>query len=98
MQCQSSTLSDTEEVSRRLLTSAARLSRNAMTEIDWNAPMDPAHYGCSPEWSTLYGTAYWDEMTEQQRVTLTLSVDHRVTSGRYAADFLAALVREFESV
>jgi len=42
-----------------------------MTEIDWNAPMDPAHYGCSPEWSTLYGTAYWDEMTEQQRVTLT---------------------------
>ncbi|MCH5642011.1 diiron oxygenase [Gordonia sp. ABSL49_1] len=71
MQCQSSTLSDTEEVSRRLLTSAARLSRNAMTEIDWNAPMDPAHYGCSPEWSTLYGTAYWDEMTEQQRVTLT---------------------------
>ena len=34
----------------------------------------------------------------QQRVTLTLSVDHRVTSGRYAADFLAALVREFESV
>uniref|UniRef100_UPI003D8F21CE AurF N-oxygenase family protein n=1 Tax=Gordonia sp. B7-2 TaxID=3420932 RepID=UPI003D8F21CE len=71
MQCQSSTLSDTEEVSRRLLTSAARLSRNAMTEIDWDAPMDPAHYGCSPEWSTLYGTAYWDEMTEQQRVTLT---------------------------
>jgi pyruvate dehydrogenase E2 component (dihydrolipoamide acetyltransferase) len=34
----------------------------------------------------------------QQRVTLTLSVDHRVTSGRYAADFLAALVREFESM
>ncbi|MDL9938494.1 diiron oxygenase [Gordonia sp. ABSL1-1] len=61
----------TSEVSARLLASAARLSRNAMTEIDWAAPMDPTKYGCSPEWSTLYGTAYWDELTEQQRVTLT---------------------------
>lgn len=60
-----------DEVSARLLQSAARLSRNAMTEIDWDAPMDPTKYGCSPEWSTLYGTAYWDEMTEEQRITLT---------------------------
>lgn len=60
-----------DEVSERLIASAARLSRNAMTEIDWSAPMDPAHYGCSPEWSTLYGTDYWNELTEEQRVTLT---------------------------
>ncbi len=37
----------TEEVSARLLASAARLSRNAMTEIDWSKPMDPTKYGCS---------------------------------------------------
>ncbi len=61
----------TEEVSARLLASAARLSRNAMTEIDWSLPVDPTKYGCSPEWSSLYGTAYWDELTEEQRISVT---------------------------
>ncbi|RPA65715.1 diiron oxygenase [Gordonia oryzae] len=61
----------TDEVSTRLLASAARLSRNAMTEIDWSVPMDPTKYGCSPEWSSLYGTAYWDELTEEQRISVT---------------------------
>lgn len=60
-----------DEVSERLLASAARLSRNAMTEIDWDEPMDPAQYGCSPEWSTLYGTDYWNELTVEQQVSLT---------------------------
>lgn len=60
-----------DQVSERLLRSAAHSSRNAMVEIDWNAPLDPTKYGCSPEWSTLYGTAYWNEMTEEQRISLT---------------------------
>jgi pyruvate dehydrogenase E2 component (dihydrolipoamide acetyltransferase) len=34
----------------------------------------------------------------QQRVALTLSVDHRVVSGKYAADFLGAIVQELESL
>ncbi len=33
----------------------------------------------------------------QQRVNLTLSVDHRVVNGRYAADFLQCIVTELES-
>ncbi|MFM9379311.1 AurF N-oxygenase family protein [Gordonia sp. VNK21] len=61
----------TDAVSERLLASAARLSRNAMTEIDWSQPMDDDKYGCSPEWSSLYGTDYWDELTEEQRVNVT---------------------------
>jgi len=32
----------------------------------------------------------------QNRVNLTLSVDHRVASGKYAAEFLGAIVRELE--
>ena len=32
----------------------------------------------------------------QQRCSLTLSVDHRIVSGRYAGDFLAAIVTELE--
>lgn len=60
-----------DEVSQRLLASSARLSRNAMTEIDWDQPMDPTKYGCSPEWSSLYGTDLWDELTTEQRISLT---------------------------
>ncbi|GGF26029.1 AurF N-oxygenase family protein [Williamsia phyllosphaerae] len=59
------------EVSDRLIASAARLSRNAMTEIDWSEPMDPSKYGCSPEWCSLYGTEMWDELTEEQQIALT---------------------------
>lgn len=39
-----------------------------------------------------------DGIVAQHRVTLTLSVDHRVASGKYAADFLTELVRELESL
>jgi pyruvate dehydrogenase E2 component (dihydrolipoamide acetyltransferase) len=34
----------------------------------------------------------------QHRVALTLSADHRVINGKYAADFLGAIIREIESV
>ena len=60
-----------EDVSARLLSSAAQLSYDPQTEVDWDAPLDPAQHGLNPEWSTLYGTALWDEMTPEQRVTLT---------------------------
>ncbi|WP_193605458.1 AurF N-oxygenase family protein [Nocardioides dongkuii] len=60
-----------EDVSRRLLDSAAALSYDPAVDVDWDAPLDPAHYGLNPEWSTLYGTPLWEEMTEEQRVTLT---------------------------
>lgn len=33
----------------------------------------------------------------EQRVNLTLAVDHRVVNGKYAAEFLAAIVRQIES-
>lgn len=57
--------------SQLLLDSAAALSYDPATEVDWDAPLDPDHFGLNPEWSTLYGTPLWDEMTHQQRVTLT---------------------------
>lgn len=43
-------------------------------------------------------TAVQGMIAIQNRVNLTLSVDHRVASGKYAAEFLAAVVRELESV
>ncbi|WP_442817239.1 diiron oxygenase [Streptomyces sp. NBC_01216] len=59
------------EVARRLLDSAARLSYDPVTEVDWDTPLDKDFHGASPEWSTLYGTAYWSELTEPQRRELT---------------------------
>lgn len=38
------------------------------------------------------------QVTVQERVNITLSVDHRVTSGKYAAGFLNAIVRELVSI
>jgi len=39
-----------------------------------------------------------DGVVAQHRVSLTLSVDHRVVNGKYAAGFLAALTQELESL
>ncbi|MFJ9662237.1 diiron oxygenase [Streptomyces griseoflavus] len=56
---------------RRLLDSSAQLSYDPLTEVDWETPLDTNFHGASPEWSTLYGTAYWNEMSEEQRKALT---------------------------
>jgi pyruvate dehydrogenase E2 component (dihydrolipoamide acetyltransferase) len=37
------------------------------------------------------------QVAVQQRVVLTLSADHRIINGKYAADFLGAIIREIES-
>lgn len=60
-----------QDVARRLLDSAAKLSYDPATEVDWSTPLDTGHHGASPEWSTLYGTAYWQELTGDQRTALT---------------------------
>ncbi|MFF8610440.1 diiron oxygenase [Streptomyces sp. NPDC015346] len=60
-----------QDVARRLLDSAAKLSYDPATEVDWDTPLDKDFHGASPEWSTLYGTAYWAELTDAQRKELT---------------------------
>ena len=64
-------LSHRADVATRLLDSSDQLSYDPVREVDWDSPVDPLHHGASPEWSTLYGTSYWDEMTEEQRAALT---------------------------
>ncbi|MEV5356156.1 diiron oxygenase [Streptomyces sp. NPDC052693] len=61
----------TGEVAGRLLDSAATLSYDPLTEVDWETPLDKNFHGASPEWSTLYGTSYWNELTDAQRKELT---------------------------
>ncbi|WP_299539194.1 diiron oxygenase [uncultured Streptomyces sp.] len=63
--------SDERDVARRLLASSEQLSYDPVVEVDWTTPLDKDFHGASPEWSTLYATAYWREMTEAQRKELT---------------------------
>ena len=58
-------------VAERLLASSATLSYDPSVEVDWDSPLDPGHHGASLEWSTLYGTPYWQELSESQRAELT---------------------------
>lgn len=62
---------DRQEVADRLLRSSEILSYDPVREVDWETPLDTAYHGASPEWSTLFGTAYWDEMTPEQQRELT---------------------------
>ncbi|WP_020659668.1 AurF N-oxygenase family protein [Amycolatopsis benzoatilytica] len=59
------------ETAQRLLDSSATLSYDPATEVDWETPLDKDFHGASPEWSTLYGTRYWAEMTPEQQKELT---------------------------
>ncbi|UPK75087.1 diiron oxygenase [Nocardioidaceae bacterium SCSIO 66511] len=59
------------DTTQRLLDSSATLSYDPATEVDWDTPLDTADHGASPEWSTLYGTAYWNELTPEQQRELT---------------------------
>jgi hypothetical protein len=63
---------DRQELSSRLLGSAAKKSYDPVVDIDWAAPLPDGLYGLSPEWSTLYGTPLWDSLDERQRITLTI--------------------------
>ncbi|GGP75309.1 AurF N-oxygenase family protein [Saccharothrix coeruleofusca] len=63
--------SERRAMARRLLDSSRALSYDPVREVDWHTPLDPRHHGTSPEWSTLYGTSYWAEMTPEQQRELT---------------------------
>src|SRR3954452_19049130 len=64
-------VADRETVARRLLDSSEQLSYDPVKEVDWETPLDTAYHGASPEWSTLYGTSYWADMTPEQQRELT---------------------------
>jgi P-aminobenzoate N-oxygenase AurF len=66
-----SRIPDREETAQRLLRTSAKHSYDPAVEIDWDAPLAPDRYFIDPRRSSLYGTAIWDRMSEQQRIELT---------------------------
>ncbi|MFI0466224.1 diiron oxygenase [Saccharopolyspora sp. 5N102] len=63
--------SDRADFADRLLRSSEILSYDPVQKVDWETPLDTSYHGTSPEWSTLYGTSYWKEMTPEQQRELT---------------------------
>ncbi len=72
-----SPIPDREDTAQRLLRTSAKHSYDPAVEIDWEAPLAPDRYFIDPRRSSLYGTALWDRMSEEQRVVLT---KHEVAS------------------
>ncbi|MGH3753219.1 MAG: AurF N-oxygenase family protein [Pseudonocardiaceae bacterium] len=72
-----SRIPDREDTAQRLLRTSAKHSYDPAVEIDWDAPLAPDRYFIDPRRSSLYGTALWDRMSEQQRIDLT---KHEVAS------------------
>ncbi|MEU4688841.1 diiron oxygenase [Actinoplanes sp. NPDC023714] len=70
-------MTDRDRTATRLLRSSAEHSYDPEVEIDWEAPFVPGKFFVPPHRSSLYGTALWDRLTEEQRIELT---KHEVAS------------------
>jgi hypothetical protein len=64
-------IDSTRKTATRLLTSSARNSYSPGLDIDWAAPVELDLKFMPFERTSLYGTAIWDRMTEQQKVELS---------------------------
>lgn len=60
-----------DPVSDRLLRSSARHNYDPEVDLDWDAPLVDGMWFMQPERLSLYGTALWDRMSQEQRVELS---------------------------
>jgi hypothetical protein len=58
-------------LAERLLKSSARQSYDPEVDIDWSAPIPADKWGMQPERMSLYGTALWDRLSEEQQIELS---------------------------
>jgi hypothetical protein len=66
-----------ERTAERLLASTAKLSFDPVKDVDWSQEPVPGRYYAPPQRLSLYGTAIWDGLSEQQRIELS---KHEVAS------------------
>lgn len=62
---------DPDVVAERLNSGSVRRSYRPEVAIDWAAPLDPDKYFLPPQLISLYGTSYWKELTQAQRIELS---------------------------
>ena len=65
------TVPDREKTATRLLNSSSRNSYDPLLDIDWDAPVEENLAFMPFERLSLYGTELWDQLTPEQRVTLS---------------------------
>ncbi|WP_354643580.1 AurF N-oxygenase family protein [Kitasatospora camelliae] len=65
------------KTAERLLASSAKLSFDPLTDVDWAAEPVPGAYYAPPNRVSLYGTALWERLDEEQRIELS---KHEVAS------------------
>ncbi|WP_250008640.1 diiron oxygenase [Actinoplanes sp. M2I2] len=81
-------MTDRERTAVRLLRSSAEHSYDPAVEIDWDAGLAPDKYFVPPHRCSLYGTAIWERLSPEQRITLT----------RHEAASIAGLGIWFETI
>jgi hypothetical protein len=62
-----------EQVAQRLSELSRESSYNVYSLFEWPESLPASAYWLSPELVTCYGTAAWEELTEEQRIALTHS-------------------------
>src|SRR4051794_4216748 len=55
---------------QRLLTASAKNSYDPEIDIDWEAPLAEGFAYLPPERVSLYGTPFWDVLSDEQRLEL----------------------------
>jgi hypothetical protein len=65
------TPTDPDVVAGRLINGSVRRSYEPEVAIDWDAPLVDGRYFLPPEVLSLHGTAYWEELSEEQRIALS---------------------------
>ncbi|MBF6210041.1 diiron oxygenase [Nocardia puris] len=61
------TVGDRQKTAQRLLRSTAERAYDGELDIDWSAPPDPHRKWMPEHRQSLYGTALWDRLTQEQR-------------------------------
>ncbi|MFG2822492.1 diiron oxygenase [Kitasatospora sp. NPDC048365] len=65
-------LADREQNATRLLRASAKHSYDPLTEIDWDAPVDPDQFAVAPHRLSLYGTPLWERLTPRQQARFSV--------------------------
>jgi hypothetical protein len=65
-------VADREATAERLLRSSLDHSYEPSIDIDWAAPLVEGKWGIPAHRVSLYGTALWDDLTDEQRRTLSV--------------------------
>lgn len=65
------TVEQASPIADRLLRGSARLSYDPEVDLDWDADPVPGKWWMQPERMSLYGTALWDRLSEEQRMELS---------------------------